>query len=114
MFVNEGYENYKYLIEISDNYIVLSNEAYANGTWDNPDRIDVIYQYVKPSTLTVESELVYTTEKDFIRIEQSNNYWDRGDACEITIATFSVIWFILFVINALTRFVKKGGVFFGQ
>lgn len=114
MFVNEGYENYKYLVDVSDNYIILSKDSYVDGTWDNPDTTKVIYQYTKPSTLTIESELTYTTSKDFTKIEQNNNYWDRGDACEITLATFSMIWFILFVINALTRFVKKGGVFFGS
>lgn len=114
MFVNEGYENYKYLVEASDNYIILSRDSYVDGTWDNPDTIDVIYQYIKPSILTIESELTYTTSKDFVKIEQSQNYWERGDNCEIILASFTMLFFILFIINALTRLVRKGGIFFGS
>lgn len=114
MFVNEGYEDYEYLVEASDNYYILSKDSYADGESGDEDIINVIYQYIKPSTLTIEGKIIYTTSKDFEKIEQSNNYWDRGDCCEITLATFTIIWFVLFVINALTRLVRKGGVFFGS
>lgn len=114
MYVNEGYENYKYLVEASDNYIILSNVSYADGSWDAPDTVDVIYQYIKPSILTIESKIRYTTTKEFVKIEQTDNYWNRGDACEITIAGFIMLFFIMFIINGLTRLVRKGGVFFGS
>lgn len=114
IFVNEGYENYKYMVEAYDNYIILSNDSYVNGSWEDPDTIDVIYQYIKPSTLTIESEMSFTSTRDFTKVDLSTNYWDRGDTCEILTATFIIIFFLLFIINGLTRFVKKGGVFFGS
>lgn len=114
MFVNEGYENYKYLVKASDNYIILSNDNYASGTWENPDSINIIYQYIKPSILTIEGQMEFTNEETFERVETTSNYWDRGDACELTIAGLGILFFILFIINALTRFVRKGGIFFGQ
>lgn len=114
IFVNDGYENYKYLVEASDNYVILSNDNYASGSWDNPDKIDVIYQYLKPSILTVETEMSFTREQTFERVEITTEYWQRADCPELTCASLAMLLFILFIINALTRFVKKGGVFFGQ
>lgn len=114
LFVNEEYENYKYLVEANDNYIVLTNRSYVAGAYDNQVEYKVIYQYLKPSILTIEDTRVARTEINFDKIETSQNYWDRADCPELICASFTIIWFLLFIINALTRFVRKGGVFFGQ
>lgn len=109
IFVNEDYNNYKYLVEASDNYVVLSNSSYVEGDWQNPDTIDVIYQYIKPSTLTIEGTQTYTTTKSFDRVEISNDFWDRGDSPTIFGYAVLVTFLALYIINILTKVVKRGG-----
>lgn len=109
IFVNEDYDNYKYLVEASDNYVVLSNSSSVHGDWQNPDEINVIYQYIKPSTVVIEGTQTYTTEKYFDRVEISSNFWDRGDSPTIFGYAVLVTFLALYIINILTRIVKRGG-----
>lgn len=109
IFVNEDYDNYKYLVEASDNYVVLSNSSYVEGDWQNPDTIDVIYQYIKPSTMVIETTQTYTTTKSFDRVEISSDFWDRGDSPTIFGYAVLVTFLTLYIINILTRVVKRGG-----
>lgn len=114
MFLNEDYTNYKYLVEVNDNYVVLSNSSYANGDWQNPDTIDVIYQYLEPSFLVIEDTKTYNTSVSFNEIETSQSFYARADCLELIRTQFYILFFILFLFNALTRFVRKGGVIFGS
>lgn len=109
IFVNEDYDNYKYLVEASDNYVVLTNSSYVEGDWQNPDEIDVIYQYIKPSTMVIEATQTYTTTKSFDRVEISSEFWDRGDSPMIFGYAVLVTFLSLYIINILTRVVKRGG-----
>lgn len=114
MFVNSEYLAYDNVVEFGDNYICLTKKTSVNGTWDNPVNIDVIYQYIEPSILTIPSTKTFTHSETFEAIETSDNFFDRADCPQIVVCNFSVIFFILFFLNGLTRFVKKGGVFFGS
>lgn len=114
MFVNSDYLNYDNIVEISDNYVCLTRSNSVNGDWQNPVTIDVVYQYLTPSFLCIESERTFTNSVDFKPIETTDNYWQRADALEIIIVQFFIIFFILFIFNSLTRFVRKGGVVFGS
>lgn len=114
IFVNEDYTNYKYLVEVSDNYIVLTNSSNVNGEWQNPDTINVIYQFIKPSTLTIEGTRTYTSTQSFNRVEVSDDYWTRGDVPEILSISLMVTFLFVFILNGLTRILKKGGIFFGN
>lgn len=113
LFVNEEFKNYKYLVNVSDNYVILTDSRSVSGSWDNPVEYDVIYQYLTPSILTIETTRTTSSQLNFTQIETSHDFWDRADAPMITISSFIVVFFLLFVINGLTKLVRKGGVFFG-
>ena len=114
MFVNSDYLDYEYIIEASDNYICLAKRSSVSADWQNPVTIDVIYQYVSPSIMTVEAERTFNSSQTFSRVDVSDNFFERADCPQIIVCELLVIFFILFVLNALTRFVRKGGVFFGS
>lgn len=114
MFVNSDYLNYDNVVDISDNYVILTNSRSVNGEWQHPDTINIIYQYLKPSFLTIEDKMTFTTSKTFEPIDVSDNFWERADALNIIVVQFFIIFFILFIFNSLTRFVRKGGVIFGS
>lgn len=114
MFVNSDYLDYKYIVEISDNYIILTNQRRTTGTWQEPEEIDVIYQYIKPSILTIEDTITTTSSRTLTEIEVTDEYWNRADACEIGNTTIIIFFTILFFINMITRLFKKGGMFFGS
>lgn len=115
MFINEKYKNYNYVVGISDNYLILSKQASVNASWDNPRTIDVVYQYLNPSFLTIEATRTFNTTTYFSEVdENSQSFFARADCNQIILSQFLVIFFVIFVLNGLTRFVKKGGIFFGS
>lgn len=114
MFLNSDYSNYKYLVECSDNYIVLTNQISVQGEWQNPDTIDIIYQYLEPSFLVIEDTKTYTSSEYFTEVETSDSFYARADCLNLIQIQFIIMFFILFLFNALTRFVRKGGVIFGS
>lgn len=111
IFVNEDYDNYKYLVEANDNYFVLTNTSSVNGDWQNPDEIDIIYQYISPSVLTVEGTQTYTTVKSFDKVDISSDFWERADSPAIFSVSILVMFCTLWILNILTRIVKRGGIF---
>lgn len=114
MFVNEDYSNYKYVVGISDNYLILAKQSSVNASWDNPRTIDVVYQYLNPSFLTVEATRTFTTITTFSEIETSQSFFARADSLDLIKVQVILIFMILFFLNGLTKFVHKGGVFFGS
>lgn len=114
MFVNSDYLDYKYIVDVSDNYVCLAKRSFVSADWQNPTTIDVIYQYICPSIMTVEAKRTFSDSQQFSLADVSDNFFERADCPQIITCELAVIFFILFVLNALTRFVRKGGVFFGS
>lgn len=114
MFVNEQYKDYKYVVGISDNYLILANQSSVNASWDNPKTIDVVYQYLEPSFLSVEATRTFNTTTVFSDIETSQSFFARADSLDLIKVQVILIFMILFFLNGLTKFVHKGGVFFGN
>lgn len=114
MFVDENYSNYKYVVAESDNYLVLTNRRSVNASWDSPQTISVIYQYLNPSFLTIEGNRTVSTSVTYPEVEISDSFFARADCLDIIKVQMILIFFIVFLFNGLSRFVKKGGVFFGQ
>ena len=114
MFVNEDYSNYKYLVSVSDNYVVLTNRHSVSADWQNPQNINVIYQYFKPSFVTIESTRTVNSSVVYEQVDISDSFYSRADCIDIIFAQFLVIFFVAFIFNGLTRFVKKGGALFGS
>lgn len=114
MFVNDDYSNYKYLVSASDNYVVLTNRHTVNADWQNPQTINIIYQYLNPSFLTIEGTRTVSSSVVYEQIDVSNSFFARSDCLDIIKVQFLIIFFVIFIFNGLTRFVKKGGAFFGS
>lgn len=114
MFVNDDYTQFKYVVGISDNYLILAKVDHVNADWNNQKTIDVVYQYLNPSFLTVEATRTFSSTTYFSEVETSQSFYSRADCLDIIKVQMIVIFFVLFIINALTRFVRKGGVFFGS
>lgn len=114
MFVNEEYDDYKYVVGISDNYLVLAKEDHVTATALSPKTIDVVYQYLDPSFLTVEATRTFNTTTYFSDVDISSSFFARADSLDLIKVQVILIFFILFFLNGLTRFVRKGGVFFGS
>ena len=112
MYINENYNNYKYLVYASDNYICLSNSSRVEGSSGDPDSINVIYNYFNNGFI-LEDSLDFEYSKHFNNIEDSfsNNITDLGLFPQIFICGFILIFVLIFIINNLTKLVKKGGVF---
>ena len=114
MYVPEDYANYKYLVSYSDNFVVLTNTRTVSASWDNPRTIDTIVQYHFPSIFTLESTATVTSNRTYEQVEISDSFYSRADCPQLICAIFILIFFLLFIINGLTRFVRRGGVFFGN
>lgn len=114
IFVNEQYSDFNYLVSTHDNYVVLTNVRSAYGTWQDPQYIDVIYQYFYPSIYTIETTQSITSEKTFDKIDTTSNIENRADFNFILSSYFIILFFVIFLLNAFTRFARKGGIFFGS
>lgn len=114
MFINENYKNYKYVVGNSDNYLVLAKQSSVNADWNNPKTIDVVYQYLNPSFISFEATRTFTTNTYFSEIETSQSFFARADCNQIISSQSLVIFLVIFVLNGITRFIKKGGIFFGS
>lgn len=112
-YLPEEYSSYKYLVSASDNYVCLSNSHRVQGSWEDPDSIDVVYQYFTPSITTIPSRLTFSSSQTFTNVssEISTDIFDRADFPQIFICNFIIILIFAFIVNQLTKFVKKGGVF---
>ena len=111
MFVNEDYANYKYLVSVSDNYVVLTNRHSVNADWQRPVTIDIIYQYFDPSYITIESERNITSQIVYSEVDISSDFWDRPDCPKLIVAIFCVSILLIKIVNSITEFVQKGGLF---
>lgn len=115
MFVNEDYQNFKYVVSVSDNYVCLTNRSFVNADWQNSQTIDVIYQYLKPSFLVIEGERTFTNSQNFEQISVTSDDFYRADYCDYFNSAMLFIGVIVFtILTALTRIVKKGGMINGQ
>lgn len=114
IYVKDGYNNYKYLVDVSDNYVCLTNQRTVDGTWENPREIDVIYQYINSPYTVIETTRDYNYSTTFEQIDISHNIFDSPAYPQYTTNVLIVVLFILYIINPITKLVKKGGIFFGS
>lgn len=111
IYLDPNYSNYKYLVEVHDNYLVLSNSRSVDGTWEFPDTINVVYQYLEPSYLSIPSRLSFSSSRSFSEVSTSSDYWTRSDSLEIFMCGFYILLIILFIVNGLGRLFRRGGAF---
>lgn len=111
IYVPQEYKDYKYLVSVSDNYVILTNQARAND-----EEIDIIYQYIDNPLTTIESTRTYGAWQTttFERIETSQNLKDTPIWLDITRTVIIFAFAICYLVNIPTKIVKKGGIFFGS
>lgn len=104
---------YKYIYDVGDNYIMLTDEKYL----ESGDNLVVYTQYLEPSWLCLEMSVANKRDITLVALPEdsiSSSDFSRADFPEIFISGMVLLFFILFIINMLSRLVHKGGVFFGQ
>lgn len=112
IYLPNEYINYKYLYNITNDYIELTDTKTftANNTYD------VIRIYNNYEGLIVEREIItpnyYTTTSHNV-VNVTNNFFARKDIEPILIGSIFIIVISLYVLNKVTEFFKKGGVFGG-
>lgn len=111
LYVNEGYENYKYIVSVSDNYIILTDRKNVTADWTNPVDIPIIYQYFIPSNCTIETTRTVSSNQSYSTVDISTDYWDRADCSLISTCIFFLILLFIVICNSITEFVEKGGIF---
>ena len=112
MYIDSNYNEFTNLVELHDNYAILSDKTKIRGYSGDADTVSVVYNYYNPS-FTVPA--TYTSEQSFNFIDYSdyltNDFEDRGDFPIIFLCGFTLIFMLIFIINCLTKLVKRGGVF---
>lgn len=107
------YHDYIYLCDISDNYVALTKNHHIYGESGDLATINCIYQYFTPSIYTIEGTYSsYETETfSDVSSQFSDDIFDRADFPIIFVCNFLTCVIFVFIINQLTKIVKKGGVF---
>lgn len=114
LYVKEEYKQYKYLVGISDNYIILTNQKSVNGTWQEPEEINVIYQYINNPNLVIEDLREISTSRTYQQVETSQNIMESTIWLDLTRTIIILAFAIIYLVNIPTKIVKKGGIFFGS
>lgn len=133
MFVSDTIPvEYDKIAEISDNYIVLVREAQLVSGRD----YDAYYQFLQPSVFVLhvedyriklgnlnENEYSYNSSGEVLSSEISstlncntletreNGFYDRFDSPYILFHQFFIVFLFVWVLNQISKLVKKGGVF---
>lgn len=110
MYLENKYSNYNYLIELHDNYAILSTSSHISGSSGDSDSVNAIANYFDPHYVV---PFTYHSEESFSfnYITTSDNIEDRGDFPKIFICGFILIFVLIFIINNLSKLFKKGGIF---
>lgn len=109
-YSTQEYLSYNHLVEAHDNYIILSSANRINGSSGDPDSVPAIYSYLNPH---VEIPFTYSSEESFSfpLVSLSSDLQDSSMFPSIFICSFILIFVFVFIINQLTKLVKKGGIF---
>ena len=113
VYIDENYDNYKYLVEASDNYLVLTNQRTAGYTDSYEyEEIDIIYQYLNPSTMVIEDTRNVRGYTEYKQVNDiTSEFWERPDISNISIVVALIVILVCFIINGVTKFCLRGGLF---
>lgn len=111
VYINSGDSNFKYLVEPHDNFLILSTKSHISGSSGDPDSVPALASYFNgysfPFTYSSEQTFSFSNIADSF----TSNFEDRSDFPVIFICGFILIFTLIFIINQLSKLVKKGGVF---
>ena len=107
MFVNSEFQNYKYLVEPHDNYVILSTSRGIYGESGDVDSVPVYIQYLKPSHYGFESTYYSYDTFTFTDISDSfsDDFLDRADSPSYFIVSFLLLFCIVFIFNNFIRII---------
>lgn len=110
MYIDNDYLSYSYLVEAHDNYVILSNVSSIQGESGDFDSVHAVYNYFSPPVTIPFTYYSYDTF-NFPSIEVDNNFSSRADFPFIFLCSFTLIFVLIFIINQLSKLVKKGRYF---
>lgn len=111
MYINSDIPSgYKYIYEVGSNYVALTDVSSV----ESGDQLDCYYQYLEPSWLFVHANTVAGSDMRLAQIQDvSTSDYSRADFPQIFVAGMVLFFFILYIMNGVTKLVHKGGIFFG-
>ena len=112
VYLPSNFNNYKYLVSYSDNYLVLSDSSFIAGDFNYPDEVDILIAYMDSPQYIETTYTSYSSRFfDNISSQISNDFSVSTFYPNYVIIGFIYIIFTLFIINQFTKLFKKGGVF---
>lgn len=114
MYVDTNYLNYKYVYSYGDNYVALVSRSSVNGSFDNPQNVNVHVQYFSPSTYSFDYIETFRNARSFTEIDVSDDFYSRADCPQLMNTIMFLIFFLFWLLNPLYKFVSRGGLFFGE
>lgn len=110
MYINNSdYLSYKYVVSNSDNYLVLTNTRRVYGTYDSPEDINCLVQYINPSDLYYTTTQTFYNSRTFPQIEVNNSDWSRNDISNILFCSVVIVVLTLFIYGIVSRIFVRGG-----
>lgn len=110
MYINDDdYLSYKYVVQNSDNYLVLTNQRRVIADYQNPEEINILVQYLEPSDLYYVSTQTIYQDRTFPQINTTSSDWSRSDISNVLICSFLIIILTVFVYNILSKIFVRGG-----
>lgn len=129
--------SFRYVVELSDNYIVLSDKSLLKSN----NAYEVYIQYFNPSTMVINTDDYYIKESDSTyktynyiydnngvysyvdSIEESfevrpfsvesynDSLFNRPDHMNILVDVFLLLALVILIVNLATSLIKNGGIF---
>ena len=129
--------SFRYVVELSDNYVVLSDKSLLQSN----NAYEVYIQYFNPSTMVINTDDYYIKESDSTyktynyiydnngvysyvdSIEESfevrpfsveayyDSLFNRPDHMNILVDVFLLLALVIVIVNLATSLIKNGGIF---
>lgn len=112
MYLDKEFSKYKYIVQYSDNYILLYDKSYVIADYDEPTTIKCLVKYINDDELYFYTTKTFYQDFDFQVLENINNdliFTNTG--FQAGILAFIFIILLLKLINIPTRTIKRGGIF---
>lgn len=112
MYLQKEFEDYKYIVDYSDNYVVLYNRSYVNGDYQSPSIIKCLVKYNNDSSLYFYDNRTFYTYKTFEKINgTSSDIIDAPEFFNAVVLCFIFMCVLRTIGNVVTSVVKRGGIF---
>lgn len=109
-YLENQYSSYKYVVEYSDNFLVLSNQRRVQGTYEDPESINVLVKYFQPSDFSFMTSKIFYNYQTFDTISTSDDDMDRADIPQVIQTAFIIVLLTIFIYHIVSRIFVRGGI----